>query len=99
MRKIGISLRAGLNTALLLTAVFGLQSTPAQAQSRRMVFAHYMVTNQDYQDNSTAEAKVRAYMKEIQQAHRHRRFRAQRGKLANFRRRRRILHRILVADV
>ncbi len=35
-----------------------------------MVFAHYLVTNQDYQDNSTAEAKVRAYMKEIEQAQR-----------------------------
>jgi glucan endo-1,3-alpha-glucosidase len=68
VRNIGMSLKGGLSTALLLTIVFGLQSSPAQAQSRRMVFAHYMVTNQDYQDNSTGEAKVRAYMKEIQQA-------------------------------
>ena len=67
VRKIGTSLKAGLGAALLLTFVFA-QSPPAQAQSRRVVFAHYMVTNQDYQDNSTSEAKVRAYMKEIQQA-------------------------------
>jgi glucan endo-1,3-alpha-glucosidase len=44
----------------------GLQSSAQE--SRRTVFAHYLLTNQDYQDNSTSEAKVRAYMKEIQQA-------------------------------
>jgi hypothetical protein len=38
--------------------------------STKMVFAHYMVTNQDYQDDSdpTGQLKVQAYEKEIQQA-------------------------------
>jgi glucan endo-1,3-alpha-glucosidase len=37
---------------------------------RKMVFAHYMVTNQDYQGDTdpTQEAKIAAYEKEIQQA-------------------------------
>ncbi len=70
MRKIRTSLKNSFSTALLLTIACGLPSLPAQAQSRRMVFAHYMVTNQDYQGNTdpTGEVKVRAYMKEIQQA-------------------------------
>ncbi len=68
MRKTGIGAKSGFVTALLLTLMFGLQSSAAEGESRRMVFAHYMVTNQDYQDNSSGEAKVRAYMKEIQQA-------------------------------
>ena len=38
--------------------------------AQRMVFAHYMLTNQDYQDDSdpTQELKVKAYQREIQQA-------------------------------
>ena len=42
----------------------------APALAQRMVFAHYMVTNQDYQGNSdpTQEAKIAAYEREIQQA-------------------------------
>jgi Glycosyl hydrolase family 71 len=68
VRHIGMHLKGSLTTAALLTLLLGVQSRSVQAQSRRMVFAHYLVTNQDYQDNSTAEAKVRAYMKEIQQA-------------------------------
>src|ERR1700685_932478 len=68
VKKTGIRLRSGLGAALLLTFVFGLRSFAAETESRRMVFAHYLLANQDYQDNSTAEAKVRAYMKEIQQA-------------------------------
>lgn len=42
----------------------------ASAQSKRMVFAHYMVTNQDYQGDSdpSQEAKITAYEREIQQA-------------------------------
>ncbi len=63
-----MSVKSSLASALLLTIVFGLQLPAAEAESRRKVFAHYLVTNQDYQDNSTGEAKVRAYMKEIQQA-------------------------------
>jgi glucan endo-1,3-alpha-glucosidase len=37
---------------------------------RKMVFAHYMVTNQDYQGDTDPhqEAKIAAYEKEIQQA-------------------------------
>ncbi len=68
MRTTGMSLKGNLSAALLMTIVFGLQSPAEDRESRRKVFAHYLVTNQDYQDNSTAEAKVRAYMKEIQQA-------------------------------
>jgi len=68
MIKTGIHPKSGFCAALLLTFVFGLQSPASESESRRMVFAHYLVTNQDYQDNSTAEAKVRAYMKEIRQA-------------------------------
>jgi glucan endo-1,3-alpha-glucosidase len=50
--------------ALVLSCVI----SPAQAQ--RMVFAHYMVTNQDYQGDTdpTGEAKIAAYEREIQQA-------------------------------
>jgi glucan endo-1,3-alpha-glucosidase len=66
MRRTGIGPLGAMGVLLLLTFAFGLRSS--NAESRRMVFAHYLVTNQDYQDNSTGEAKVRAYMKEIQQA-------------------------------
>ncbi len=49
----------------LLFAVAGLH-----AQTQRMVFAHYMVTNQDYQGDTdpTQELKIAAYEREIQQA-------------------------------
>ena len=40
--------------------------TPAHAQTK-MVFAHYMVTNQDYGANVNGD-KVQGYMREIQQA-------------------------------
>ena len=51
------------------TVILGCLCTPALA-AQRMVFAHYMVTNQDYQGNSdpTQEAKIAAYEREIQQA-------------------------------
>jgi glucan endo-1,3-alpha-glucosidase len=51
--------------ALLLLAV----ATSASAQ-RRMVFAHYMLTNQDYQgdDDPTQERKIAAYEREIREA-------------------------------
>ena len=68
MKKTGIIPKSGLGAALLLTFLFGLPSHAAEPESSRVVFAHYLLANQDYQDNSTAEAKVRAYMKEIQQA-------------------------------
>ena len=46
----------------------GFAATPALAQ--KTVFAHYLVTNQDYQGDTdpTQEAKISAYEKEIQQA-------------------------------
>jgi glucan endo-1,3-alpha-glucosidase len=59
------SLRARLVTVLIL-ALGGC--APAFAQ--KMVFAHYMVTNQDYQGNTdpTQELKIAAHEREIQQA-------------------------------
>jgi len=52
----------------LLAVLLSCGVTPAQAQKR--VFAHYMVTNQDYQGDTdpTGEAKIAAYEREIQQA-------------------------------
>jgi glucan endo-1,3-alpha-glucosidase len=60
------SLRARLVTVLILA--LGAPCAPAFAQ--KMVFAHYMVTNQDYQGNTdqTQELKIAAYEREIQQA-------------------------------
>jgi CARDB len=51
-----------------LVLVLSFAWVPAQAQ--RLVFAHYMVTNQDYQGDTdpTQEAKIAAYEREIQQA-------------------------------
>jgi glucan endo-1,3-alpha-glucosidase len=51
-----------------LALILGGFIRPAQAQ--KMVFAHYMVTNQDYRGDSdpTGEAKIAAYEREIQQA-------------------------------
>ena len=51
-----------LPCALLLTA--------AAAPAQRMVFAHYMLTNQDYQGDSdpTQELKIAAYQREIREA-------------------------------
>jgi glucan endo-1,3-alpha-glucosidase len=53
--------------AMLVLTLGGL-CTPAFAQ--KLVFAHYMVTNQDYQGNTdpTQELKIAAYEREIQQA-------------------------------
>jgi hypothetical protein len=47
-----------------------LLSCAAPAQAQKTVFAHYMVTNQDYQGDTdpTGEAKIAAYEREIQQA-------------------------------
>lgn len=51
-------------------AIALLAASTLTAQQRRMVFAHYMVTNQDYQgdDDPTQEKKIAAYEREIQQA-------------------------------
>src|ERR1700761_6731076 len=42
----------------------------ARGAAQRMVFAHYMLTNQDYQadDDPTQEKKIAAYEREIKQA-------------------------------
>lgn len=44
--------------------------TAASASAQRMVFAHYMLTNQDYQGDSdpTQELKIAAYEREIREA-------------------------------
>ncbi|HSY02029.1 MAG TPA: endo-1,3-alpha-glucanase family glycosylhydrolase [Acidobacteriaceae bacterium] len=52
--------------ALVLLALSLLAGTQVQAQ--RMVFAHYMLTNQDYQGNTSQEAKIAAYEREIKEA-------------------------------
>jgi glucan endo-1,3-alpha-glucosidase len=59
--------RAGLRLPVLVL-LLGCLCAPAFAQ--KMVFAHYMVTNQDYEGNTdpTQEAKIAAYEREIQQA-------------------------------
>ena len=58
--------RSGL--VMVFAVLLGCLCSPAFAQ--RLVFAHYMVTNQDYQGNTdpTQEAKISAYEREIQQA-------------------------------
>ena len=45
-------------------------AVPSPAQQNHMVFAHYMVTNQDYvaDDGHNQEAKIAAYQREMQQA-------------------------------
>ena len=50
--------------------IFYLFVNVADAKTQRMVFAHYMVTNQDYQGDTdpTQEAKIAAYQQEIRQA-------------------------------
>ena len=45
-----------------------------EAKAQPYVFAHYMVTNQDYQGNTSTSAKVAAYEKEMQQAYKKRRY-------------------------
>src|SRR5579875_3338646 len=51
--------------AVLLVLLCG-----ASCRAQRMVFAHYMLTNQDYQadDDATQELKIAAYEREIEQA-------------------------------
>jgi glucan endo-1,3-alpha-glucosidase len=48
-------------------ALFLVAFLPA-AHAQRKVFAHYMLTNQDYQGDTNAEAKIAAYEREIRQA-------------------------------
>ena len=67
-RVVPAQLSCAARILVSLALLWGLACVPAQAQ--RMVFAHYMVTNQDYQGNTdpTQEAKIVAYEREIQQA-------------------------------
>ena len=59
-------MRAGIFLALLMASAFVVPRAPAQ----RMVFAHYMLTNQDYQGDTdpTQELKIAAYEREIREA-------------------------------
>ena len=67
-RAVQARLSRAARIVVSLALLWGLACVPAQAQ--RLVFAHYMVTNQDYQGNTdpTQEAKIAAYEREIQQA-------------------------------
>ena len=64
--------RAGLFRPLFVSiAVLSMGCTSAvHCAAQRMVFAHYMLTNQDYQadDDPSQERKIAAYEKEIKQA-------------------------------
>ncbi len=53
-----------------LAVLFCIGSATETCFAQRMVFAHYMLTNQDYQadDDPTQEKKIAAYEREIQQA-------------------------------
>jgi glucan endo-1,3-alpha-glucosidase len=55
-------------TALLLVGVV-VQAQVGQAQSQRVVFAHFMLANQDYiADDAASEAVVASYQREIREA-------------------------------
>jgi len=56
------------NILLAIIAILITSAAPSHAQ--RTVFAHYMITNQDYQGDTdpTGEAKISSYEMEIQQA-------------------------------
>jgi len=65
--------RSGLFSWVLIAAIAtccGLASCAGDPKNHRMVFAHYLLTNQDYQGDTdaTQEAKIAAYEKEIRQA-------------------------------
>ncbi len=53
-----------------LAAALALVMSATAAQAQKTVFAHYLVTNQDYQGDTdpTQEAKIAAYEREIMQA-------------------------------
>ncbi|MGD0964567.1 MAG: glycoside hydrolase family 71 protein [Candidatus Acidiferrales bacterium] len=70
MRVGGVCSLCSMGAIATAAFLFGLGSDPAQAQNQRLVFAHYLVTNQDYQGDTdpTQEAKIAAYQREIQQA-------------------------------
>ncbi len=63
-------MRRGIRFLCVATVVLGTRLVALGETPRRMVFAHYMVTNQDYQDDSdpTQEKKIASYEREIQQA-------------------------------
>jgi glucan endo-1,3-alpha-glucosidase len=62
--------RTGSLCARLISVLVLTLGPWAPAVAQKMVFAHYMVTNQDYQGNTdpTQELKIAAYEREIQQA-------------------------------
>ena len=61
-----LSVRVARNAVLPCVILLTAAASPAQ----RMVFAHYMLTNQDYQGDSdpTQELKIAAYQREIREA-------------------------------
>ena len=62
----GLSVRAARDALIPFLIVLTCTAAPAQ----RMVFAHYMLTNQDYQGDSdpAQELKIAAYQREIREA-------------------------------
>lgn len=52
----------------IVATLLSLVAASQAAHAKRMVFAHYMLTNQDYQGNTSQEAKIAAYEREILQA-------------------------------
>ncbi len=65
LEPLGLSLKP-----FVLVGTMLLTFASANAQAQRKVFAHYLVTNQDYQGDTdpTQEAKITAYEREIRQA-------------------------------
>ena len=51
----------------VLAAVLLLAAMAFPSNAQRLVFAHYMLTNQDYQGDTSQEAKIAGY--EIGRAH------------------------------
>ena len=65
-----LQVRLGFLMAVLaVTLAIPLLTKPAQAQTK-MVFAHYMVVNNDYQDDSdpTGQTQIQSYQREMLQA-------------------------------
>jgi glucan endo-1,3-alpha-glucosidase len=66
----GFALRHAVPTAKLIFCICAILLVPLSAPSQRLVFAHYMLTNQDYQGDSdpTQELKITSYEREIREA-------------------------------
>lgn len=65
-----IPLQRALLRAAFALAVLSILFAGASAGAQRLVFAHYMLTNQDYQADTDPmqEAKIAAYQREIREA-------------------------------